>query len=365
MLAPAPRNRAARIAAIRRYDLGGRHHEGAFDGIVALAAQVCRCPVAVVSIVHADRQAFEARCGLDGWGTGLDASICAHAILQDDILEIPDARLDTRTRDNPLVDGTDDAFRFYAGAQIVTPDGIALGTLCVLDRRPRRLGDEARAALRLLAEQVMRQLQLHEALGQAEMLRREVDHRVKNNLANVGVLARMAARAAPSAEVRDALETVRDRIQVMVELHAQMQALPDPQAPMDGAAYLSRIAAHLEDIAPEGVSVDVRLDPLAVSGRQASALGVLLNEMVSNACKHGFPDGGGAQGGRIAVEGRAEGGDYRLSVRDDGVGAGAAASPGGLGRRIMEASAAQLGGALRTGPDAAGHRAEIVFPTGD
>ncbi|KIT16119.1 histidine kinase dimerization/phosphoacceptor domain -containing protein [Jannaschia aquimarina] len=346
MLAPTPMNQAVRLAAIRRYDLGHNVHRGAFDGIVELAAQVCQCPIALVSIVREADQVFEAACGLDQSGTDLGSSVCSHAILQDELLEISDLRLDMRTHDNPLVTDPDDPLVFYAGAQIVTRDGVTLGSLCVLDRRPRRLGDHERRALRILADQVMQRLELHEAMRQQEVLRREVDHRVKNNLANVAVLARMAARTAVSPETRETLASVERRIQVMVELHSTLYSSAETggdDVAIDVPDYLSRVIRHLQAIAPAGVRIEEAFDPLQLVSQKASALGVLANELTSNACKHAFPDG---RKGTVQLIGRRSGDLYTLSCEDDGIGMQDEATAKGLGMRIMQASCAQLGAEL-------------------
>ncbi|MEM7489638.1 MAG: histidine kinase dimerization/phosphoacceptor domain -containing protein [Pseudomonadota bacterium] len=360
MLAPIHPRQSERLAAIRRYDLGSRVHEGAFAGLVELAAQACNCPIALVSIVRESDQHFEAACGLDAEGAGLEASICSHAILGDDILEVSDCREDERTRDNPLVTDRDDPLLFYAGAPIVTSDGVPLGSLCVLDRRPRRLGDQERRALQLLSGQVMRQLELHEALRQQEALRREVDHRVKNNLANVAVLTRMAARGARGDEARIALGDVERRIRVMAELHADLYRVEAPDASIELSGYLRRIIGHLTEIAPRAVTLDGAFAPLELGTQQAAALGIAVNELVSNACRHAFPDD---RSGRIQVTGRArEDGHYEIVCADDGVGAGVTAADK-LGQRIVDASVSQIDGTVRRGDDAdGGHAVRIVFP---
>lgn len=359
MLAEPHPEQELRLAAIRHYGLETRVHEGAFDGLVELAAQTCGCPISMVSIVHADEQRFEASCGLDVTRTALDASICSHAILQQEVFEIPDTRLDLRTLDNPLVTNRETPVLFYAGAPIVTKLGVPLGTICVLDHRPRSLSEAQRRGLSILASQVMQVLELHVALGQQDAMRREVDHRVKNSLANVAAMTRMAARRAEPA-VREALSAVERRINVMVELHGDLYRADDPDAPIDMTGYLTRIANHLQGITPPGVEIEARLAPLALVNRRASALGVLVNEMISNACKHGFPDG---RAGRIVLRGEAvTDGRYALSCEDDGVGTNGAATGSGLGQRIMEASAAQLDGLLRVVPAAVGYRAELEFP---
>ena len=361
MLAPTHPAQALRRAAIARYDLGGRVHTGAFEGIVELAAQTTECPIALVSIVRDEDQVFEAACGLAAAGTGLDASVCSHAILQEELLEIGDLRADPRTADNPLVTDPEDPLLFYAGAQIRTPDGVPLGALCVLDRRPRRLGDKERHALRILADQVMQRLELHDAIRQQEVLRREVDHRVKNNLANVAVLARMASRSAVSDETRETLAAVERRIQVMVELHSALHAEAQPgetEAELDVPVYLGRVVDHLRGMAPSGVAIEATFAPLRQTSRHASALGVLVNEVTSNACKHAFPDG---RTGRIRLSGTWDGPEcYMLTCQDDGVGGGGGGAR--LGLKIVEASASQLAGHLVQGPGEAGWRTQIAFP---
>ena len=205
----------------------------------------------------------------------------------------------------------------------------------------------------------MQRLELNEALRQAEMLRREVDHRVKNNLANVSVLTRMAIRTAVSEETKDALQEVLNRINVMVELHAQLYQAPGDEGVVPGADYLGRIMRHLQETAPPGVVADSRFSAFSVEGRRASALGVLLNELVSNAFKHGYPEG---RTGQVTARGTVmPDGAYRVVVEDDG--AGGDGPEGGLGVRIMQASAAQLSGELEVGPRAGGGwRGTLTFP---
>ncbi len=156
-----------------------------------------------------------------------------------------------------------DPVLFYAGAPIVTAAGLPLGTLCVLDRTPRRLSASAREALRLLAAQAMRSLELHDALAQQDAMRREVDHRVKNSLANVAAMTRMAARTAPP-EAREVLGEVERRITVMVELHGDLYRVDDPNAPIEVMDYLGRVAGHLGAMTPPGVALETRFDPVAL-----------------------------------------------------------------------------------------------------
>lgn len=144
-----------RLASLASLGLLDTQPEAEFDDIAQLAALVCNVPVALVSLVAGDRQWFKARVGFPRCETGLNASVCAYALSEPDILTISDLSLDPRTRDNPLVTG-DPFIRFYAGVPLHAPDGQTLGSLCVIDRTPRPDGltaDQAES-LRGLGRQV-------------------------------------------------------------------------------------------------------------------------------------------------------------------------------------------------------------------
>lgn len=130
-----PENEAERIAALHSYGLLDTAADPAFDSFAMLASQICDTPMAFVSLVDSSRQWFKANVGLPGvCETSRDVAFCAHAILANDILEVPDTRLDARFADNPLVTG-EPHVRFYAGMPLIDRDGRASGTLCTLDRR--------------------------------------------------------------------------------------------------------------------------------------------------------------------------------------------------------------------------------------
>src|SRR3954447_15263302 len=186
MQAPLPDNETDRLAALYGLDILDSAPEQDFDDIVALASNVCGTPMSLVTLVDTDRQWFKARVGTDLTETSRDLSFCAHAILGRDLLVVPDARQDARFRDNPAVD-TDDGVRFYAGAPLVTTDGFALGTLCVVDQEPRRLDVEQLQALRALARQVTSQLELRRyafALANTTARLQELERR-KDDLAGL------------------------------------------------------------------------------------------------------------------------------------------------------------------------------------
>ena len=133
--------------------------EAAYEDIVKLASLLCGAPIALISLIDRDRQWFKARTGLDIEQTSREVAFCDHAIRQpDQLMEVRDARQDERFASNPLVTGAPD-IRFYAGMPLVTPGGAPIGTVCVIDRKPRELGDEQRAGLAALARLTMNLLE--------------------------------------------------------------------------------------------------------------------------------------------------------------------------------------------------------------
>src|SRR5436190_235345 len=140
-----------RLGRLRLLAVLDTEPEPLFDGLVHLAASICDMPISLVSLVDDKRQWFKANLGLEDTGeTARDIAFCAHAIEGEDVMQVSDATQDARFAANPLVLG-DPKIRFYAGAPITMPGGERIGTLCVIDRRPRELTPEQRRSLRELA----------------------------------------------------------------------------------------------------------------------------------------------------------------------------------------------------------------------
>ncbi len=157
---PVPESETQRLAALRSYEILDTLPEQAYDDITVLAAQVCGTPIALVSLVDDKRQWFKSRLGLDVPELPRYVAFCAHAIVKpDELLIVSDALADSRFADNVLVT-EQPLIRFYAGAPLVTAEGHALGTLCVIDRVPRTLLGSQLDALKALSRQVVAQLEL-------------------------------------------------------------------------------------------------------------------------------------------------------------------------------------------------------------
>ena len=166
---------AARLAELHSYDILDTSPERAYDDITYLASQICDTPIALVSLVDADRQWFKSRVGLDTSETDRRIAFCGHAIVDSNrLFVVDDATEDERFADNPLVVG-DPEIRFYAGAPITTAAGNTLGTLCVIDTRPRTLEPEQARALEALSRQVMTQLELRRVVAELEASNAELE----------------------------------------------------------------------------------------------------------------------------------------------------------------------------------------------
>jgi len=195
-----------RLKALQRYGILDTPMEPAYDELAEIAGHVCEAPVALISFLDRDRQWFKAALGVDMDEAPLDQSVCRYAIRQSGVFIVPDLALDPRfahfhivTQENPM--------RFYAGAPLVTADGYALGTLCVLDHRPRQLEQRVQDLLSSLARQVVRLLELKRANDrQGQMLEEleEARHRM-SVLAHTDVLTGLANRRSFTERLRQEL----------------------------------------------------------------------------------------------------------------------------------------------------------------
>jgi anti-sigma regulatory factor (Ser/Thr protein kinase) len=189
-----------RLAALRHYRILDTEPEQRFDDLTLLASQICRTPIALITLIDRDRQWFKSKVGLSTRETSRSISFCAHAMLQRPIFVIPDARRDPRFSDNPSVTG-EPHIRFYAGAALFSREGHPLGSICVSDRTPRTLTQEQHDALDALRRQVEAQLELRrnlielgaalEARDRAEAVQAQLVQELRASLDNVGKLSEM------------------------------------------------------------------------------------------------------------------------------------------------------------------------------
>lgn len=163
--APLTHDEEARLQALYGYDILDTEAEKVFDDLTLLASDICQTPIALISLIDPDRQWFKSKVGLSAEETSRDIAFCAHAIHERQVFEINDTHEDERFQDNPLVT-SDPNIRFYAGAQLVTPEGHAIGTLCAISDKPKKLTSKQRNALEILSREVISQLELRKKVKQ-------------------------------------------------------------------------------------------------------------------------------------------------------------------------------------------------------
>ena len=293
--AVVPENEPGRLAALRRYEILDTPPDGSFDEITAMAVRLFSAPIAIISLVDTDRIWFKSHPGLDVGQVDRDPGLCASAILADGPYLVTDAVADPRTLANPLVAG-DFGLRFYLAVPLTTHDGFNLGTLCVLDREPRTVTDDQIALLKSLASLVMDQMELRlsarravgdltAAVGRAEMMGREIDHRVMNSLQFVSGMLDMQSRSSASPETAAQLEIAASRVATVARVHRHFY-LDDAVEVTCALEYLKRFCADLADVVnPARLTVAGAPTPIATT--KVMPLGLIVNELATNAAKHG------------------------------------------------------------------------------
>ncbi len=177
MTFPVPVNESERLKKLKSLKILDTGAALEFDDLTRLAAQICKMPISIISLVDADRQWLKSKVGIDITETSREVAFCAHTILENDLLIVPNAAVDERFAGNPLVTG-DPNIRFYAGAPLITSEGFALGSLCVIDRVPRELLPEQKDALAALARQAMKMLNLHQQKNELASANRKLSREI-------------------------------------------------------------------------------------------------------------------------------------------------------------------------------------------
>ena len=354
-----PDNEVLRMAAVRRFEVLDTPPDGAFDRITAIAARRFGVPISIISIVDEDRIWFKSHHGIPVEQVDRAPGLCASAVLGNDPYLLPDASIDPRSLANPLVAG-DFGLRFYAGVPLTTRDGYNLGTLCVIDKEPRPIDQSQIEDLKDLASVVMDQMEMRlaarQAVSQAQLMAKEIDHRVMNSLQFVSGLLTMQSRSPDLGEAAAHLQMAANRVAAVAQVHRHFYSHEaDETSCID---FLRRLCGDLASIL--GRPVDVSGDEGKVPTTWIQPIGLLVNELVTNAAKHG--------NGLIEVTYARDHRKHRVIVCDEGNGLSTdfdpAAAVKGLGMRVLTSLAQQLNGTLEAGnrSDKKGACISVTFP---
>lgn len=275
-----------RQAALNKTALLDSLPEERFDRLTRLASVALGADVALISLIDADRQWFKSRHGLETPETPRDQAFCSHTIMSNEIMVVPDATKDPRFSENPLVT-SDPHVSFYAGAPLITKDGHALGTLCVFDRKPRHsFDDDDKQTLADIAETVMFEIEAgaqEQVIKDLNLVNEELQHRMGNMYAHVSSLISMMSRA--GGDQKDFVRRLRDRISVLAETQALIASNKFQSAPLS-AIFDSTLAPFLTEKNRHRVKFITDQD-IDVSARGAFTMTLMLNELATNALKHG------------------------------------------------------------------------------
>jgi two-component sensor histidine kinase len=346
-----------RLAVVKRYDILDTPAEGAFDRITALAARRLDAPVSIISIVDTNRIWFKSHHGLDINEIAREAGLCATAIFASEPYIVNDAQTDPRTSGNSLVTGGF-GLRFYAGIPLQTSDDERLGTLCVIDTKPRTVEPNLISDLQDLAAVVMDQMELRlsarRAVAHAKLMAKEIDHRMMNSLQFISSMLEMQSRAPALDDPAALLQIAANRVTAVAQVHRNY-FVGEGEA-VSCIAFLHRLCAELAGIL--GRTVRVQGEEGLVPSTQIQPIGLIVNELVTNAAKHGL--------GEITVDYRVSDGTKHLTVWDQGAGPPATAllDNSGLGMKVVRSLSRQLRGQVRLAGGAAGRGSAfcVSFP---
>jgi signal transduction histidine kinase len=324
MSAPIPANERQRLRSLHSYKILDSRREAAYDDLTRIAAQICGTPMASVTLVDETRQWFKSTIGIDVSETSREVSFCAHAILQDGLFIVPDTHEDLRFVDNALVTG-DPHLRFYAGAVLHSLDGNALGTLCVLDRVPRELDANQKAALEALARQAMAQMEMRRSLEEAERVMRYrsrlmamMGHDLKQpvNVINMALTLIEDRLQGEEEETLGFAKSAIGKLSTELDVLAQASRL-DQDSIQIGRFPIQSVLDSIFDnwnlrARRKGLNLDIASsDEIVESDERMVA--TILGNLIGNAIKY-------TEKGNVSVKTRRDGDAFVVEIVDTGIG---------------------------------------------
>lgn len=334
--AELPKNENDRVEALNQYNILDSLPESDFDDITRIAAEICESPIALVSFIDSDRQWFKSHYGLDTTETPRTYSFCAHAILDPkEVLLVPDSSQDERFSGNPLATGKPHVV-FYAGAPLVNPEGHPLGTLCVIDNKPKELSQQQIGALKALANQVVGQLELRKKVREMKALTEKLQkanealnrfayscsHDMKAPLANITMLTSMLqTEYGNNLDKRGQqcighLNDSAAKLRQLIDGVLSYSKIPEILLQGKDEVNVNQLLADIHDLIaiPENVTLKYQAN-LPVIKTYKIALQQILQNLISNAVKYNDKEHG-----LIEVELTESDGYWKFAVHDNGPG---------------------------------------------
>lgn len=329
-----------------------------FDDLTHLASHICETPISLVSLVDKDRQWFKSKVGLEARETPRSDSFCSHAIEnQQEVMIVDDARKDVRFKDNPLVLGNPHIV-FYAGVPLISPEGHALGTICVIDSKKKAFSAEQKRSLKALGNQVTNLLIMHRQSAELkaqvernEFLNKEIHHRVLNNLQLLLDLLHLQISNDP--KLKEEFQQFADRIRAVASVHKILFETEDLD--VDLGRYLKELSESVLRQSSHEVELQFQSDQFLLNAKPALTIGIILNELLTNTSKYAFDKVDGHNLISIALENRGDG-QFELKYADSGRGyehAESSNQSSGFGQKLIKMLTADINGTVEfsTSPD--------------
>lgn len=331
------RNESRRLKVLEELRVLDTGLEACFDDITSYLADVCKVPICLISLVDQDRQWFKSRTGLDASETPRDLAFCAHAIHSSELFEVKDAHKDSRFSDNPLVKGYPHVV-FYAGQPLEPEDGVRIGTLCVIDRKPRRLNSIQKKALEVMARQVVTQLKLRrmlldksdaeqaaqQAAQEKAALLAQMSHEIRTPMGGIIGMAELLSDEIKEPKALKMARTIKNCTESLMEMLngildlskiESKKIIPETKEVnlkdlLSGTLYLFEFKAESKGILLTG-DYDPKLPEKILSDE--AKLTQVLNNLIGNAIKF-------TEKGSVSVRVRVNRNQIEFAVKDTGIG---------------------------------------------
>lgn len=314
----------ARLEVLKSYEILDSPSDDDYNSITFLASEIFNAPISLISLVDEERQWFKSKIGLDISETERDISFCTHAIhTSDEVYVIEDARKNPMFQNNPLVTGKPDIV-FYAGAPLVDSDGYVIGTLCIIDTKERSFSTQESQKLKILANQVMKLLDLRKKNNylkiinnEKSILLKEIQHRVKNNLQLISSLINLQISKISDPYLSASFNICLNRIMAISNIHQNIY-LESARESVNFKIYLNDLLNSFEIAHSSTKNIQNEIEDIILGLDIAVPLSLITSEIITNTFKHAFSE---TQEKKIQILfQKKENGLLEMIIEDNGLG---------------------------------------------